>query len=295
MENNPSVKGNSLERAVEFIEKTILATNPSLRGAKFEIETKKKVNNGGARYEIDLFVQIDQGFGYKSIFIFECKNWEAKVSRNEITEFSEKIKITKAQKGFFIAKGYTSDAEARAKQDNIDLLYVDDNPIDLSFPQFDFFNKINKIIAIEVRGFGVIDDLKTNREVIDWENCIVKYKDRDGKFKDFITLLTEEMASEIMKDDKLNNLVTGKHSFESEKEFLFQKGELFIKEPSLYREIEKVKIKVVFETELIRPKVVFRIDVLTRGRFIEYEAVKTSTGGEVKFEMVTINRGKETD
>jgi hypothetical protein len=245
----------------------------------------------GVRYEIDLYIEIDQGFGYKAIFLFECKNWEDNVSTAEIVKFSDKIKVTNAQKGFFIAKSYTASAEAKAKQDDrINLLYVDDSPIDLtSFLQFNFVNKINKIISIEILGFGVTDLQAAKKQIIDFENCVVKYKGQEGKFSDFITVLIEEMAREKMDNEKIDSLPEGKYSYESEKEFTFQKEELFLKDGSFDKDIEKIKAKVVFDMELIRPKIISKIDILTRGRYIEYESVKTSNGGEVKFAITTIN------
>lgn len=291
MGNPHLAKGNKLEIAVELIEKAILSNNPSLRANNFKINPKKIIINEGVRYEVDLYVEIDQGFEYKGIFIFECKNWKDKVSTDEIIKFLDKIRVTKAQKGFFIAKEYTSSAKARAKQDKrISLLYVDDNPIDLnSFVKFEFFNKVNKIISVEFLGFGVKDKEKAKKKNIDFENSIVKYKGHEGKLKDFLTLLIEKIWSEKMKDENFNNLPEGKYSYEFEKEFNFQKNDLFLKVPSLEKDIEKAKIKVRFEGDLICPKIISKIDVLTRGRFIEYEAVRTSKGEEIKFGVVTIN------
>src|SRR5437763_15769992 len=97
----PFEKGDQLERAVRAIEQAILAQSPGLKQNAFRIESKKLLVSDGVKHEIDLWVQVDIGPGYDSIFIFECKNWEEKVSKNEIIIFSEKIKATNAQRGFF--------------------------------------------------------------------------------------------------------------------------------------------------------------------------------------------------
>jgi hypothetical protein len=287
-------KGDKLEQVVELIERAIINSNPSLRASNFKIDPKKIIMDNGVRYEIDLYVEIDQGFGYKGIFIFECKNWESNVSTDEITKFSDKINVTKAQHGFFVAKKYSSSAESKAKQDKrITLLYVDDNPIDpSSFIKFQFFNKINNILSVEFIGFGVIDKEKSQKKIIDFENSKIKYKEQEGMLKDFLTNLIEDIWGSKMQEEGLNDLPDGNYSFESEKEFTFQRGDLFVEELSYERDIEKVKVRVRFEGEVIHPKIISKIDVLTRGRVIQYEAVKTSAGVEITFGLVAINSPK---
>jgi hypothetical protein len=110
----PYEKGNALEAAVASIERYILDTSPHLREKPFLFESKKIINVGGVHHEIDIFVTIDLGAGYESVFIFECKNWEESVGKNEIIVFAEKIDVTQTQHGYFVAKSFTKDAEAQA-------------------------------------------------------------------------------------------------------------------------------------------------------------------------------------
>jgi hypothetical protein len=79
------------------------------------------------RHEIDLFVSVDHGNGYTAIFIFECKNWKKKIGKIHITDFSEKVRVAPAQKGFFVAKSFTRDAKAQARKDpRVELLCVEE-------------------------------------------------------------------------------------------------------------------------------------------------------------------------
>src|SRR5712691_2164301 len=71
---NPQEKGNALENAVHAIEMVILRTNPATKDATITIEPKKIVVVDGVKHEIDIYITIDLGHGYKSVFIFECKN-----------------------------------------------------------------------------------------------------------------------------------------------------------------------------------------------------------------------------
>lgn len=106
-------KGDALEVAVGAIEELILR-NSSVRPV---FERKKIINVGGVHHEIDLYVTIDAGAGYTSVFIFECKNWEKPVGKNEILIFSKKIIDARATKGFMVTKDFTTDATAAANQD----------------------------------------------------------------------------------------------------------------------------------------------------------------------------------
>jgi hypothetical protein len=80
-------KGDSLERAVRAIEDSILRLEPDFKEGVFRIESKKVVRVEGVRHEIDLHVTAAHSTGYEATFIFECKNWEAKVGKNEIIVF----------------------------------------------------------------------------------------------------------------------------------------------------------------------------------------------------------------
>ena len=111
-------KGDSLERAVETIERAILRSAPGFTDGTFKIQSKRVVRVEGVRHEIDLYVTAALPSGYEAIFIFECKNWEAKVGKNEIIVFSEKIAATAAQRGFFVARAFTKDARAQAARDS---------------------------------------------------------------------------------------------------------------------------------------------------------------------------------
>ena len=121
---SPSEKGDALEAAVAAIERHILGTSPRLSEKTFLIESKKRIFVNGVHHEIDIFVTIDPGGGYKSVFIFECKNWEDAVNKNEIVIFAEKVAAAQAQRGFFVAKSFTKDADAAEKEllDFIDII-----------------------------------------------------------------------------------------------------------------------------------------------------------------------------
>ena len=117
--NEPTArqKGDTLENTVREIESTILHTAPGFSEGTFRIQGKRIVVSDGVRHEIDVYVTAALPTGYEAIFVFECKNWQDKVGKNDIIVFSEKIKATNAQRGFFVAKSFTKDAVAQAEKD----------------------------------------------------------------------------------------------------------------------------------------------------------------------------------
>jgi hypothetical protein len=118
-------KGDSLEAAVHVLESAILKLSPLYNDKTFRIQGKKTISIAGVHHELDIWVSVELGHGYDSVFIFECKNWTKKVTKNDVIVFSEKIKVAQAQKGFFVAKTFTRDALAQAKADpRIQLLRV---------------------------------------------------------------------------------------------------------------------------------------------------------------------------
>jgi|SRR5262245_40599995 len=110
-------KGNALEQAVRAIETAILTTSPVYQGNTFIISSKKKLRVKDVQHEIDVWVEIDLCKGYKSRFIFECRNRKKRANKNDIMLFSAIIAAVQAQTDFFIAKSFTKDARPQAQQE----------------------------------------------------------------------------------------------------------------------------------------------------------------------------------
>lgn len=118
-------KGNSLETAVRAIELAILRRVPGYNEKTFRIEGKKIIRASRVRHEIDVWVDVEVNDGHTETFIFECRNRKSKASKNDIIVFAEKIKVTHAQTGVFVAKDFTRDALAQAElEPRIELLRV---------------------------------------------------------------------------------------------------------------------------------------------------------------------------
>jgi len=125
------VKGSALELAVHAIEAAIIRTFPAYNDKTFHIENRKLIVAEGVKHEIDIWVNVELGAGYDATFIFECRNWQDKISKNDIIIFAEKIRAAGAQKGYFVARSFTKYAIAQARREpRIALLKVKDLPAD---------------------------------------------------------------------------------------------------------------------------------------------------------------------
>ncbi len=270
----PKQKGDNLEAAVRLIEQTILASKPGLKDFPFFIETKKIFVVNGVRHEIDVYVEIDIGHGYKSIFIFECKNWKDAVGKNEIIIFSEKVRATNAQKGYFVTATFTQDAINQAEQDNrIELLKVtDDNSILLSFPDFHTIERTNfHVNALFIKRGTESDNINNKPLLLD--TCDARL---NGDVVDLTKYLNENSVK-IIDDGLLQEptykLPEGIYDYEYNATLNFEPNTLIVN--SL--DIERIELTITFPLRINRPKIKYMFEVNSRGKVISYES-KTSMG-----------------
>ena len=161
-QKSAKAKGDSLEDAVRILEKAILRESASYADKAFQFEPKKIIRVDGVRHEIDLYVSVDLGNGYTAIFIFECKNWKKKIGKSHIIDFSEKVKVAPAQKGFFVAKSFTRDARAQAKKDpRVELLCVKE--LDLT--------AVSSFIQVMLKSYHILEVINAEVQLHPYMKC----------------------------------------------------------------------------------------------------------------------------
>lgn len=106
-----------MEEAVYFIQKAILESDPKFRGMEFTISRNEHFNADGVRHEIDVLVRVNPATDFEAKLLFECKNWNTTVGKNEVIVLSEKIHVLSAARGFLVARSFSSDAEAQVRKD----------------------------------------------------------------------------------------------------------------------------------------------------------------------------------
>jgi hypothetical protein len=259
-------KGDALEVAVAAIEELILR-NSSLKPA---FERKKIVNAAGVHHEIDLYITIDAGAGYKSIFIFECKNWERPVGKNEVIVFSRKIADVQASKGFMVAKDFTTDAAAAAQLDPriIVMLAREYDPTKDVVPM-EFFARFPAITKMEVL-FSKMGSQGLKIESKNFDEVRAKYRGQMVELRSHVVAWTLEACdADLMAF--FNELVPeGVYSRGPVSAFKsFERGELFLDDS----EIEKVSFVIEYNVDVVKTPLVSHFEVETRGRFFSFAPV----------------------
>jgi len=259
----PLEKGSLLELAVHAIESSILRSSPSYQEKTFRMEMKKIVIISGVRHEIDIWVAVDLGGGYEAFFVFECKNWAEKVGKNEIIVFSEKIKALQAQRGFFVARSFTGDAEAQATLDpRMTLLRVADLPAEDVPVPFGFHGinaeSTNAEVAFIARGA----DEKSARASVDLTTGSIMI---NGKTLPLEAYVNDWIATE--RDRRVSSFPShaaeeGVHGLALDAERTFEPGAAKLGET----DIGQIRLNGQVRVRVVRAKIISHFEVATRGR-----------------------------
>lgn len=279
----PYEKGNALEAAVASIERHILDTSPHLREKPFLFESKKVVNVGGVHHEIDIFVTIDLGVGYKSVFIFECKNWEESVGKNEIIVFAEKIDVTQAQHGYFVAKSFTKDAEAQAATNpRITPLKVSEhNPSDVPVP-FGFHTVLITAEHAEAT-FYARGCPHSRLDFVDLSTVAAKLQGNVVDLRQYLIKWAEEASQRHVLSFRSERAPEGDYVRETESEREFAPGGMTLDD----RDIERAKNSLRYKVTVVRPAVISSFEVESRGRVVSLAPVQIPSGPQMQIRVIS--------
>jgi hypothetical protein len=280
------VKGDALEDAVRILEMVILGVDPNAIDSPITIERKKIITVQGVRHEIDIYITINNGRGYTSTFIFECKNWKNKVDKNEIIVFARKVGDIRATKGFFIARRFTSDAISQAERDEVELLTADD-VIEMLPPFLDDFHILgNKVLPHETSAklnVTTYDPKQVGHMPGYNAESFVKHKGEDMLLGKLVERLHQETIDEYMRHEPTATFDEEKRRYETTKTVFFSMGEVFVEG----LECQSIELHVVWETNVIRPPIVSIFDIKTRGRVITVETDKSPLGGSMRISFIS--------
>ena len=263
--STPQEKGDALETAVAAIEEVILQSSLGT-SKKPLIEKKKIIRVNEVRHEIDIYVTAHIAPGYKSIFIFECKNWQKAVSKNEIIVFSEKIDASRATSGCFVAKSYSSDAVAQAERDpRITLLLAAEFGPDSGPELFQFFTRTPEMTKIDLtmarRG---CHDL-TKATVLS-ETAEIKYQGRTINYKEVLLHWSQLACQENLLASFADALPAGVYHHTVDRELPFSTGELIVND----LDIERLVFHIEYQVAVTQVPVVSHFEVASRGRYISF-------------------------
>lgn len=261
-------KGDALEAAVRAIEEVILRTSPNVKERTYRIESKKIIKVNGVHHEIDLFVTFDLGPGYRAVYIFECKNWKDAVGKNEIIVFAEKIAAGNAQHGFFVAKSFTEDAEARAKlEPRMELLVAaEHDPASVIVP-FGYQSTFQKATQVKVL-FRKLGSKAAQTTPYDISHATATLNGNPLNLLEFFNRWATEAIQESMLTFASGTLADGIYQRECSSTRSFGEGVFILDNSS----IENIEIEVRFDIFLVRPAIRSHFEIGGRGRVISFES-----------------------
>ncbi|XWK90130.1 MAG: restriction endonuclease [Phormidium sp.] len=286
-------KGDALERAVKLIEEAIWKYS-SLEPAMLLIENKKIVFVKDVKHEIDLYVEVTIAHGYKSTFIFECKNWKKKVGKNEIIVFSEKIHALSAQKGFFVGREFSKSAVARAQlDDRIELLHTLDFPLDI-YP----FERMSVIgrggFNIEAQFFqraalGMPNPPLTE---VDITKTDTRFNGTEIDLPKFLSEKSEQLFNTSMKQINTANLDEGAYPVRLQKTITFSENQLIINGD----DIAELQLDISVTALICKPRIIYHFDIEGRGKYIELEHYNYGTRhGELVIGLAVVSNENKSE
>jgi hypothetical protein len=279
----PREKGNALEAVVEAIERHILNTSPALSEKRFLIESKKIIAVEGVHHEIDVYVTIDLGDGYTSVFIFECKNWKEAVGKNEIIIFAEKIAATQAQKGFFVAKSFTADAQAQAATNpRVSLLAASErDPTTAPLP-YGFHGVLLSPEHAEATFYRRgLSHSKFN--TVDLNTVSARFQGNAIDLRQYLTKWAEDASSEDVLSFRSEKVPEGNYKRATQSTRKYTVGELTLDG----NDIERAESSVRYNVAVVRPRVVSYFEVESRGRVVSLAPVQIPLGPAMQIRLTS--------
>jgi len=260
----PQEKGDALEDAVAAIESLILQTSPA-NAAKPVIEKKKIIQVDGVRHEIDVYVTLDSATGYKSVYVFECKNWQNAVGKNEIIVFSEKIDASRAACGYFVAKLFTSDAEAQAKKDpRLVLLSATEHDPSTPIP-VEFFSRFPQLTNIDVK-ISVRGSKGLNVRQVKFDEASARYLGNEINLRQQIDTWSKEACNNGVAQFNSQIVPEGVYEKVMDYERRFSPDEFIVND----QDIEKLTLHIQYKITVAKSQIVSHFEVESRGRFFRF-------------------------
>jgi len=263
-----------LERAVRFIQETILKSDPKLSGVEFSIETNKILT--GVRHEIDVLVRTLPGSLYESTCVFECKNWKDPVGKNEVIILAEKVDVLRANRGFVVAKNITRDAQEQLKRDDR-----------LSFIECtdDFWSPLNNLelvhavhepqnVEVRIKQRGVPPS--EHPAVLEWKGKTCRENNIPMDFQSFLKREIDRIILQDQRQSPPKYHLEGTYSGERAEMIEFDAGEFVLED----LEVEHIVLIVRFTVTVRRRKILSKFELKGQGRAFSFEPIEDFIPGK---------------
>lgn len=288
MENTSLGKGNALESAVKLIIEAGLEADPKVKGNKFTIETKVRDTSSGVLHEIDVLVKTLPNSEYEAKFIFECKNWEAPVDKNEVLILAKKVDALRANRGFLVAKSLSEYARRQIDLEPRVTYIRCSNDFMMPFISMELLHTDQQVLppTISLTWRAPTDSSPTK---LDPHSVICLLNGRPTNFLRFIDAQLDKIVAETRKKHHVQLSKEGTHWIQTNEEIHFSENELVIDG------LDVAIIVIPFRSfvKCQRRKIISKFELEGRGQVFTFEPIDIGDPqGPLEIQMV--RRFKET-
>ncbi len=270
-------KGTELEQAIGAIERSILHANPHLSEKSYTIDFRKIIVVDGVKHEIDVWIEFDIADGYKSIFIFEARNWDKTVGKDHIIVFSAKITAANAQSGFFVAKSTSKYAKAAAKNDKRIRILKATDEFNIS-DTIKNFHVTHQDQSKSDATFEVVIKPRQDQAAplsLNMDTAVLTLNGDVIDHRQYANAIVSRLIQEHSLTVPSHTLESGVYSFDFTKEVTIA-PDVIVADGY---EIQSMKVKLRYPFEVVRARIVSKFDVETRGRIHVFEGVPIGAFG----------------
>lgn len=269
-------KGDALERSTAFIQDALLKNHPEFKTANYILEPKKKVMVNGTQHEIDVLVTTAPGSPYKAQVLFECKNQEVPVDKNEPMILAGKVEALAANSGVLVCRELTSGAKA----------FIENHPR-LSWIQCsdDFTSPFNDLVMTHIMHDFLpmkawikrLETIETDKVTVwDWHTAVCIENFRPISFSAYLKKQVDEFVEKDRKDYKKLYEHEGVHWRALVWEIIYDFGEFKVNGWG----VETMQIELRFFAHVMHRKIRSRFELEGQGRHWEFEPIQDPFSGE---------------
>jgi hypothetical protein len=199
--------------------------------------------------------------------------------------FSEKIKVTHAQKGYFIAKRFGKYAVAQAKKDEKIELLVASTELDTLPPLITTFHFVYDTISggdIAARSTQSVFQ-KVGTRTFPNESSVT-FKGEGLLLSEFKERILKSIESEVMSHVPTGTFSEGVYKYDKTQTLTYQPEKLYIDGV----EILELDVQALWEAQIFRPMIVSTFDIKTHGRVVTQEFDNLPPGVELKASFINV-------
>lgn len=274
--NNSNRKGRELEEALRFIQETILRNDPKFKGIAFSAEPNKIIIVSGVRHEIDLLVRTLPGSQYEAAWLFECKNQQDPVGKDQIMLLAAKVNALGANRGILVANQLTRDAQAQIKLESR-LRFVSFTQDFLgSFDDSQLLHVVQKPQSIKIhfkeRGVPPVDP----PAMIAWKEVKFCLNGKKISFAEFVKPHVDQIGASVREEFQHSPRPNGEYVDGQAVEIRFDPEEFTMDGI----DAEYMIIEVRFDITVRRQKVISKFELEGQGRSYSFEPLDNVVPGK---------------